>query len=114
MTQNVKPFRKPVRELPCSKRLHPTRDQFDERYAPASSMTHSTQNTMEDVALSPSQPRPPSNLWARMTHWMLWRIFIMALMLLTVVIVLPRALGFGIPREPSRWHPALVALRNLL
>jgi membrane protease YdiL (CAAX protease family) len=77
-------------------------------------MIHSTQNTMEDMALSPSQPRLPSTLWARMTHWTLWRIFIMALMLLTVVIVTPRLLDFGIPREPSPWHPALVALRNLL
>ena len=77
-------------------------------------MIHSTQNTLEDMTVSPSQPRPPSTLWDRMTHWTIWRIFIMALMLLTVVIVTPRLLDFGIPREPSPWHPALVALRNLL
>ena len=78
-------------------------------------MNHLTQNTNEEPAvLSHMQSTAPANLWNRMSHWTLWRIFIMAVMLLVVVIVTPRVLDLGIPPEPSPWHPALVTLRNLV
>jgi membrane protease YdiL (CAAX protease family) len=52
-------------------------------------------------------------MWGRLRHWMPWRVVVMAVMLLAVVIVVPRALDLLIPAEPSPWHQALVALRNL-
>jgi uncharacterized protein len=78
-------------------------------------MNHLTQNAIEEpVLLADTRSTAPPNLWNRMSHWMLWRIFIMAVMLLIVVIVTPRVLDLGIPPEPSPWHPALAALRNLV
>ena len=78
-------------------------------------MNRLTQNTIEEPVLSAdTRSTVPPNLWNRMSQWMLWRIFIMAVMLLIAVIVTPRVLDLGIPPEPSPWHPALTALRNLV
>jgi CAAX protease family protein len=77
-------------------------------------MDHLSQDTSEaPVLLADTRSIVRPNLWNRMSHWVLWRIFVMALMLLVLVIVTPRVLDLGIPPEPSPWHSALVALRNL-
>jgi membrane protease YdiL (CAAX protease family) len=72
------------------------------------------ENMLGVRSLNHSQSAIQPSIWDRISHWTLGRIFIMAVMLLVVVIVTPRVLNLGIPREPSPWHSALIALRHLL